>query len=345
MTIHKPEYIPCAGDFVTTSDMETFYIAPKPVPTGIQPIPSRPLHRTANEIYLDFAIDALGLEMAARWFIGWITAPVFIFLLISLGLGFTSYYTDGQPVLKTAISFLLPNWVFWSVTGFLSCLYGALFLSLAYPVARHRPLRFNRQRREVAYAAKRGKAPCIVPWEEVIAGVACIKTTTEHGTQDSFVLKIGLRDESDETIWITIPAENQAFALAEWEAIRVYMEEGPDALPVPFMAGMSDIGTVAYFHECRRDYRKFRGWFCYLFGFLPIHLCSGWTLPNHLAEWIERLPGTSFPKAIREWSKPLPREQWATPSIELLEESKAMKRSFRKGTGLFQYFQEKTRQP
>jgi hypothetical protein len=345
MTSSNEENAPYAGRFEQRAHEEVLYVAPKPVPTGTFPVSNHPLHRSANEVYLDLVADTLPAELVIRWSIGSIVGPALLLFFGALALDIYIFLDTQRPAFAF-VSATISEVRFLTICFLtLICCYTYGFIKLIYKQRLSPPLRFNRQRREVAYVAKRGKAPCIVPWEEVIAGVACIKTTTEHGTQDSFVLKIGLRDESDETIWITIPAENQAFALAEWEAIRVYMEEGPDALPVPFMAGMSDIGTVAYFHECRRDYRKFRGWFCYLFGFLPIHLCSGWTLPNHLAEWIERLPGTSFPKAIREWSRPLPREQWATPSIELLEESKAMKRSFKKGTGLFQYFQEKTRQP
>ncbi|RRV06362.1 hypothetical protein EGJ27_14960 [Pseudomonas sp. v388] len=232
------------------------------------------------------------------------------------------------------------------VVTVLGSYYTYSLLKAIYIISKLAPVRFNRQRREVAYMVKRGDTPRIVPWEDVIACVSTSTTITEYGTQNSFALKIGLHAGlEDRLLWLQVPSPTLESAVSEWEAIRVYMEEGPTALPVPFMAGMPEEGTVAYFHACRRNYRERHSYIRYVCGFLLIQFCSGWTLPNHIAEWVERLPRTGFPKAVREWSKPLPPEQWAKPSAELLEESKVVRRSFRKGVDLFQYFKERRTEP
>ena len=127
-------------------------------------------------------------------------------------------------------------------------------------------------------------------------------------------------------------------AVSEWEAIRVYMEEGPSALPQSISEEHEE-GTVAFFYFCRRVYRENYSYPHYFFGFLMIQFFSGWTLPCHIAAWVERLPKTSFPKSVIEWSKPLPPAQWQKPSEELIEQSKAVRKSLRKGKSLFDHFQ------
>ena len=47
-----------------------------------------------------------------------------------------------------------------------------------------------------------------------------------------------------------------------------------------------------------------------------------WTIPNHLTEWeirrLQQLAPQALPEVMRQWSEPLPKEQWAKPSEELL---------------------------
>ncbi|MCL1482584.1 MAG: hypothetical protein MH213_15570 [Marinobacter sp.] len=59
----------------------------------------------------------------------------------------------------------------------------------------------------------------------------------------------------------------------------------------------------------------------YLIGWYLYHLMTFWTIPNRLVEWevkkIKRMSQKTLPKAMSEWSEPLPEEQWAKPSDEL----------------------------
>ncbi|WP_241083860.1 hypothetical protein [Pseudomonas viridiflava] len=213
------------------------------------------------------------------------------------------------------------------------------FIHAVYPHSTIPPTRFNRQRREVAYVAKRGEPPRFIPWEDVIACVSSSMVATEYGTQQKFALMIGLRDASDgQVVWLTVPSYTLGMAVGEWEAIRAYMEEGPSALPLPMMGENMEEGTVEFFHMCRKGYRYDHWYIRYLFGFLLIQFCSGWTLPCRIASWVERLPKKAFPKAVLDWSKPLPPEQWQHPSDELIEQSEAVRKTLRKGLTVFDHF-------
>jgi len=54
-----------------------------------------------------------------------------------------------------------------------------------------------------------------------------------------------------------------------------------------------------------------------------------WTLPNYLTEWeirrIKSIGRAVIPNAMQSWSEPLPPEQWAKPSAELLRLSQSVK--------------------
>lgn len=339
-------HLPRAGEFQENAGVELLFLAPQPIPTGVAPFSVYSLHRAANDVYLDYGINALGFEFVARCYIGSLMLPIVLAAVIGLGTGIADYLLNGSSIFEIFSMFLFENWVLWGITAFFGAIFTYFFITAARQLNSQPPVRFNRQRREVFYVAKKGGLPRIVPWEEIIACVSCEQGETEQGIENHFALKIGLQDAHDGSLeWFTVPAENPQSAVSEWEAIRVYMEEGSAALPVPFTAGMPDLDTVAFFHACRRNYRERHWYIRYVLGFLLIQFCSGWTLPNHIAEWVERLPRTGFPKAVREWSKPLPPEQWAKPSAELLEESKVVRRSFRKGVDLFQYFKERRTEP
>jgi hypothetical protein len=69
--------------------------------------------------------------------------------------------------------------------------------------------------------------------------------------------------------------------------------------------------------------------FFYPFWWYLYHVLTLWTLPNHLTEWeirrIKSIGRAVVPEAMQRWSEPLPPEQWAKPSAELLRLSAAVK--------------------
>ncbi|KPB73017.1 DUF6708 domain-containing protein [Pseudomonas cannabina] len=346
MSINKYDRLPRAGDTEDESGTKVFYLAPQPLPTGIAASSSHIVNKKTADIYLDFAPTSASLEFAVRCYTASVASIIMMFLFTGVGTGVAEYFLYNTPILETAIPFLFPNWALWLFVSLLASMYGYFFFQAVYQISGTPPIRFNRQRREVAYVAKRGQPPRFIPWEEVIACVSSSIVPTEYGSQQKFALMIGLVDASDgQVMWLTVPAFTLGMAVSEWEAIRAYMEEGPDALPKPMMGDTPEQGTVGFFHMCRRDYLLDHGYLRYFFGFFLIQFCSGWTLPCHIATWVERLPKTAFPKSVQNWSKPLPRDQWQPPSAELIAQSEEVCKSFRKGMDIFEHFREKENNP
>ena len=336
----KYNRLPHAGDFEKKQGAEVLYLAPRPLPTGVNAFSGQRMHKEINGVFLDFAPSAGGLEFAVRVSVGSIVNIFVLFFLSGLGLGFFEYFNSGEPVLGFLINFIIPNYYLWGFLVLLILMAGIPLTKSILKVINEPPVRFNRQRREVAYVPKKGQPPLIVPWEEVIACVTVGSVVTEYAVMPSASLMIGLRDSSSGAVaWLTIPTGHLSLAVSEWEALRVYMEEGPEAVPVTLLTDEEfQEGTVAYFHMCREVYREMHAWPVYAFGFLTIQFCSGWTLPCRLAQWVSNQPKAAFPDSIVEWSKPIPPEQHAQPSPELLQQSAEVREAFSQGLSLLEFY-------
>ena len=345
MSDPKYERLPHAGDFENKNGTEAFYVSPMPLPTGATPFAGLGMHQDVNDVFLDFASGVSGLEFAVRAYIGSVICIVILFFLFNVYAAFTSLYY-GWPFWGNFIANML-NPVIWGVLVILVIAAGvSLYKSLRQTLFKP-PVRFNRQRREVVYVREKGQPPLIVPWEEVIACVTAGTLVTQYAVMSSYSLRIGLRDSnSGEVVWLTLSTGHPSLAVSEWEALRVYMEKGPDALPTPLLIDEEfQEGTVAYFHMCRGVYREMHSWPVYAFGFLTIQFCSGWTLPCRFSQWICNRPKAAFPESIREWSKPLPAEQHAQPSAELVQESAEVNVALSQGQSLMDYYKVKFSEP
>lgn len=324
--------LPRAGDSEHQLGFETLYLAPKPLPAGQVPFSAQQMHREVNECYLDFAAGGGTREFAVRVTIGTL-------LLLSLVLVFSA---------------LLGAWLqvgvssrFWSYAGqylvysllllsFFFAMFGSIIVYAAYKETRTPPIRFNRQRREVCYVPAKGK-PVFILWEEVIACVAVEQVITQYSATQQFRLRLGFHDTTNEQMhWVTHAHASLMLAVSEWEALRVYMEQGPTAL-LPAPQREHEEGTLEYFYFTRDTYKECHG-FISSGGWWLLQLFTGWTIPCHIAEWFEHLPKAGFPKAVREWSKTLPTEQWAKPSDELLSQSAAIEAAFATGLSFPEYF-------
>jgi hypothetical protein len=79
-------------------------------------------------------------------------------------------------------------------------------------------------------------------------------------------------------------------------------------------------------HQQIRDGSRNRlsGFFWYLY-----HVMTLWTIPNYLTEWeirrIKAIGQHTLLEAMRQWSEPLPKAQWAKPSEELLRLSEQVR--------------------
>ncbi|WP_314190815.1 DUF6708 domain-containing protein [Yersinia massiliensis] len=341
-----PKYnrLPHAGDFEIESGTEAFYLAPKPLPTGMAAFSGQRMHREFNDVFLDFAHSVSGLEFAVRASVGSHAFLMIFFFMVS---GIAAWGRRHKEDFFEGWWVFFTTWPIWGVIGCFVLISFCFLYKSIHQITSVPPVRFNRQRREVAYVRQKGDPPLIVPWEEVIACVTAGTTVNPYAVMHSYSLMIGLRDSiSGEVVWLTLNVGHLSLAVSEWEALRVYMEEGPLALPEPLLVDEEfQEGTVAYFHMCRGVYREMHSWPVYAFGFLTIQFCSGWTLPCRFSEWIYTRPKAAFPDSIREWSKPLPAEQHAKPSAELVQQSAELRQAMSKGQSLFGYYKVKFSEP
>ncbi|MFJ2549123.1 hypothetical protein ACIOVF_22045 [Pseudomonas sp. NPDC087612] len=334
----KYQRLPHAGDFEQVSGTEIVYLSPKPLPTGVEAYSYQLLHRDANEVYLDFGIGRGNFEFMARCGIAAVMGVITSFVMTALLAGWAR--RKYEPFWSGVLDFLASPPI-WGFIGALALMYVFIFCKTVRELRVQPPIRFNRQRREVAMVPKKGAAPHYVPWEEVIACVSAGKLVTEYAVLPEFKLMIGLRDAaSGNVLWLTVACGSLRAAVAEWEAIRAYMEEGPSALPAPPSEEFEE-GTVAYFHMARLGYRENFPWLQYVFGFLFVQAFGGWTLPCHISNWVNNRPRALFPKAVQEWSRPLPADQHALPSEALLKESAEVREVFYRGKTLLDYFKVK----
>ncbi len=204
------------------------------------------------------------------------------------------------------------------------------------------PTRFHRQRREVCFVPekKRGdghEKPVFIPWESLRVWIFETRGATQYGVQQQYGMGIGyVLPGTDQWVKTEFMTSGLPLALAEWEALRGYMEyeinsldeiQSPLAIreegDPPWEGSHTIRNARCRLHRRRRNREV--GWF-YTLGWYLYHLLTFWTLPGYLAEWTNRLVRRSGTKALPpemvEWSKPLPEEQWAKPSKELISLSK-----------------------
>ena len=337
-----PEFRPAtpkrAGDREPFPSGELTYLAPLPLPT--QTIPYSPHISRIGDTYLEFGANEPKV-FSYQIFLG---GPLGITCLIALGL----------PLMMSLVVILIGSgeeaWYMLVATfraGLESALwFGLLLCSLFFCVWLHChmlftqvvPTRFNRQRREVCFVPEGSDESIFVPWESLYAWVVQAQGATQYGVIRQCGMGFGFEHEGE---WVRVEFEcaGTAAALAHWEAIRGYMEyeindlkdvqdpvdlQGPDDPP---HEGVHTFRNArARLHQRIRDQEV--GWVHGFFWYL-YHVMTLWTLPNHLVEWeikrIAKVGRRALPAVMREWSEPLPPDQWAKPSAELLRLSANVK--------------------
>ncbi|AVB19501.1 hypothetical protein BKM03_09750 [Pseudomonas avellanae] len=267
------------------------YLAPLPLPTGQQPADSLNIIWRKNEVYLDIGCYSVGSAVMVIW-------PMMI-MFISLAYGLND------------IDLL---WLGGIITGIPTLM---LIQGLLRPTPP--PVRFNRQRREVCVPRDNGEY-WIVPWESVTAAATQCSSISQAGRVTTGLLFIGFENPDPEAsedhrhFSMGFNCGGGETAMALWECMRSYMEIGPEAVPESRIGAMpyekTQIGSIVTSLRKGDVFDVLHGLF-----FVTI-------LGTYLAEKLQNLklsppPDLEHPDII-EWSKPLPPEQWATPSPELL---------------------------
>ncbi|MBZ9780543.1 hypothetical protein K9857_03135 [Pseudomonas sp. REP124] len=277
------------------------YLAPPAVPTGQTPKDVLNTIWRKNEVFLDIGSYSIGSFVMVLW------PVVLIFLWMAWDMGFESL-----------------NVAFWY--GFM-CFCGFPILMLIYilrcPVPL--PVRFNRQRREVCVPFDDGRY-WIVPWEQVTAQAVAMDSVGRHGKTTQGLLVVGFRNpdpdapEKERDFSLGFSCGGGETAMCLWECIRSYMEVGPDSVPKCNFEG-------------ENTEKSFLGWtFTLLFDALKsaakgdlkdalkhvvFTVFLGAPLGFYLQERKLVPPPDLTDAGIKEWSKPLPPEEWAQRSAEL----------------------------
>ncbi len=328
-----------AGDIEPFTGGRITYLAPLPLPT---PLPPNGSHiGELNDVHMDFG---LGSPEVFMW-------------QMTLGLPFNGAFTAAvlYPVIGGLLFFLFGmSWddVLHAINGLFDVGYGVAletgFLTLLiclgtwHHVHKKRlriiPTRFNRQRREVCFMADGETEPLFVPWESLSAWVIEAQGATQYGIHRQYGMGLGFQHGETLTS-LEFSCASLPLAISHWEAIRGYMEyevndlksiqdlqnlQGPDDPP---HEGLHTFRNArARMHQQIRDGQRSRlsGFFWYLY-----HVMTLWTIPNYLTEWeirrLAKMGERALPESMREWSQPLPREQWAKPSDELLSMSEQVR--------------------
>ena len=169
----------------------------------------------------------------------------------------------------------------------------------------------------------------IYPWEKL---VAYIETRQDIGpglmaTHTVLTLAIPKPNDPESALAAaSINVGHEAAGLAQWECIRQFMENGPEACPDP-----KEDETLAHYKAKCRQARKEMS----LLPWLSKKV-GDWFFPRYLAHIIterriKTLALKSLPEELKAWSAPLPKEQWAKPSEALQRLNQQLTRAYERG--------------
>ncbi|RBW50233.1 hypothetical protein [Marinobacter sp. F3R11] len=169
----------------------------------------------------------------------------------------------------------------------------------------------------------------IHPWEKL---VAYIETKHNMGpslmaTHTVLTLAIPKPDDPESALAAaSINVGHETAGLAQWECIRQFMENGPEACPDP-----KDDETLAHYKAKCRQARKDMS----LLPWLGKKV-GDWFFQRYLAHIIterriKTLALKSLPEELKAWSAPLPQDQWAKPSEALQSLNQQLTRAYERG--------------
>lgn len=169
----------------------------------------------------------------------------------------------------------------------------------------------------------------IYPWDKL---VAYIETKHNIGpglmaTHTVLTLAIPKPDDPESALAAaSINVGHETAGLAQWECIRQFMENGPEACPDP-----KEDETLAHYKAKCRQARKDLS----LLPWLGKKV-GDWFFQRYLAHIIterriKTLALRSLPEELKAWSAPLPKEQWAKPSEALQRLNQQLTRAYERG--------------
>ena len=336
--------LPRAGQVSRFLGGSTLFIAPLPLPTGVSPNDFSANILEVNDVYMDIGMVGGNKSDHAEV----IVSSILALNLMMFGMVILDYYltTNGPSPEKAwdgAMQMLEFILYLSKYTLFPMCLVLAYQLWYStYYKSQHCPLRFNRQRQQLCYIHKKGAKPIYVPWEKIAAWLTSSTLVTNHFAMGQHDFGMGFYDPDTKLDYtLSFGTLHPMIALGQWEAIRAFMEGGPNAT----LSKAHHLPASQLLDEKRRLLHE-----CYQRGLHSIfyvalwylwHASALWRLPYWIAEWDEHYPHCPFPKEVEEWSKPLPKSQWTPPSDELRYQAARIRYAMRQGVSYADYINGK----
>ncbi|EEW10186.1 DUF6708 domain-containing protein [Vibrio mimicus] len=352
--IDLKELVPKAGNTRKFLTGEAVFFSPKPLPSAkiaSETIVQSPEILEINDTYLDIGQRNQGKAWQVQIMSSGISVSAIVILLILFYVGHRDMQLFGSFFIAFLESF---NDVAVSLTiafFLLLCVSCQVIIGTSIDFARQRPIRLNRQRREICYYSDKEKKPIIAPWEEVVCWVALNRGTTGNSMVTHFTFGLAIPTPDGKDYWtLRRPIASVTDGQRMWETMRMYMDEPLTRRPEPSPFIKED---RAYFDKSRREMcdRFQKGpkcwfilnsnapWVSYasMFFYYLFHILSGWKLPYWVSEWTDNLAKVDLPKEIDEWSKPIPESEWAKPSEELLRQRGAIEKHYETGGSIMDF--------
>jgi hypothetical protein len=332
---------PIAGESRRFTTGEAVFFSPLPVPTGQIPMDLGGSFLDINDTYLDIGSSNVNKAFQTRVMI----ASSMLILIVSLIIGpfIAGLMSFGDPYGRTFTHIFIeffPTGAAIGAWGAAGATVLGLYVVISTTLAkvRIRPIRFNRQRREVCFFANGSDEPVIQPWEEMVSWLSVSTGVTGVGVMSTYTFGMAFDDpKTDSVHFVNQGVMTPVHGLGKWEAIRVYMEKGPQHCPgkAPYEGRHTfDKEHEDMLEEYQHNERSALGVGWWYFT----HVITLWRFPYWVAEWDHRFSMKSLPDSIAEWSKSLPTEQWAKPSQALKEQSAKIEKAFAQGQDFMTYF-------
>jgi len=332
---------PRAGELRRFATGEALFFSPLPSPTGATPMDFDGHFLAVNEVYLDVGTSNYNKAFQTQLMVwgvmclliaSWILLPLCMGGVYLAGTYPTTFIENLNSILSLQIAVSLWGGGAAAVIG----LY--VVIGSTCEKARVRPLRFNRQRREVCYLPEGSDTPIIQPWEDLVAWMSVSTGYTGVAVMSTYTFGMAVDNPvTDRVHFLTHGVLTPAHALGKWEAIRSFMEKGPEHCP-----GVAPHESRATFDQLRtnlhQSYRDGYASALKVFWFYLANVVTWWKFPYWVAEWDHRYSMKSMPASVEEWSRPLPPAQWAKPSAALLKQNAALEKSYAQGRNFMDHF-------
>ncbi|MBU2707059.1 hypothetical protein KCM76_13775 [Zooshikella marina] len=310
------------SDVEQSDDVTSLILSPLPIWTGYRAVDHLGVLVKKNNVYIDIGSGNAKAAFELLYF-GLSSSAL---VLISIYF-FIYYLLSGRFDQVTASLGVFCLWLLWLII----CVFIVVYSHYKHG-KENMQTRINRQRREVAWVDEK-KQLHLVPWESFKAWVSSASTIGDSIAYRSSLFGMGPPAPDDPHgflgVW-RMPCGTELAGIMQWECIRSFMELGPDHIPDVDMTQRD--ATLHY--KKRKKLRRQAEW-----GDWIKQLLADWFLGRFwafkYAALKERLYSVEFSPEAEEWSKPLPKEQWAKPSVELVELEKKWRQRYKRREKFF----------